>query len=99
MDERLVLLVAYDGAELLDIANRIGATPPYRMVLATPRRRAVRCDSGLQLQANDALDRRATVAVPPYPNHRRIPARFATHPDVIVRSTCPGDHEARRINA
>src|SRR5215470_12978818 len=66
MGERLVLLVAYDGAELLDIAcvtscldiaNRIGATPPYRMVLATPGRRAVRCDSGLQLQADDALER------------------------------------------
>lgn len=66
MDERLVLLVAYDGAELLDIAcvtscldiaNRIGATPPYRMVLATPGRRPVRCDSGLQLQADDALER------------------------------------------
>ncbi|MFI6828828.1 MULTISPECIES: GlxA family transcriptional regulator [unclassified Kribbella] len=66
MDERLVLLVAYDGAELLDIAcvtscldiaNRIGASPPYRMVLATPGKRAVRCDSGLQLQADVALER------------------------------------------
>ncbi|TCC53812.1 helix-turn-helix domain-containing protein [Kribbella capetownensis] len=66
MDERLVLLVAYDGAELLDIAcvtscldiaNRIGASPPYRMVLATPGKRTVRCDSGLQLQADVALER------------------------------------------
>lgn len=65
MDERLVLLVGYDGAELLDIAcvtscldiaNRIGATPPYRVVLATPGRRTVRCDSGLRVEADEVLE-------------------------------------------
>jgi hypothetical protein len=45
MQEKVILVVGYDGAELLDIAcvtssldiaNRIGANPPYRTVLATP---------------------------------------------------------------
>ncbi len=66
MDERLILLVAYDGAELLDIAcvtssldiaNRIGAGPPYRTVLATPGKRDVSCDSGLRLSADESLER------------------------------------------
>jgi transcriptional regulator GlxA family with amidase domain len=66
MDERLILVVGYDGAELLDIAcvtssldiaNRIGATPPYRAVLATPGKRGIRCDSGLCLQAQAGLER------------------------------------------
>jgi transcriptional regulator GlxA family with amidase domain len=66
MRERVVLVVAYDGAELLDIAcitssldiaNRIGASPPYRTVLATPGERDVTCDSGLRLHAQAALER------------------------------------------
>jgi transcriptional regulator GlxA family with amidase domain len=64
--ERTVLVVGYDGAELLDIAcvtssldiaNRIGADPPYRTVVATPGRRDVICDSGLRLAAGEALER------------------------------------------
>jgi transcriptional regulator GlxA family with amidase domain len=66
MDERLFLVVGYDGAELLDIAcvtssldiaNRIGADPPYRVVLAAPGGGGIRCDSGLRLQAEVALER------------------------------------------
>ncbi|GAA2709758.1 GlxA family transcriptional regulator [Actinoplanes palleronii] len=66
MPERVFLVVAYDGAELLDIAcvtsaldiaNRIGADPPYRTVLATLGRRTVACDSGLRLESGAALER------------------------------------------
>jgi transcriptional regulator GlxA family with amidase domain len=58
--------VAYDGAELLDIAcvtssldiaNRIGADPPYQVILASPGRRSIACDSGLRLAAETALER------------------------------------------
>jgi transcriptional regulator GlxA family with amidase domain len=66
MDERLVAVVAYDGVELLDIAcvtscldiaNRIGASPPYRAMLLTLGRCSITCDSGIQLQADEALER------------------------------------------
>ncbi|MBM0278989.1 GlxA family transcriptional regulator [Micromonospora tarensis] len=66
MRERVFLVVGYDGAELLDIAcvtssldiaNRIGATPPYHVVLATPGQREISCDSGLRLAAEAALER------------------------------------------
>jgi len=66
MDERVILVVGYDGAELLDIAcvtssldiaNRIGATPPYRSILATPGKRSISCDSGLRLNAQAGLER------------------------------------------
>ncbi|NUR71432.1 MAG: helix-turn-helix domain-containing protein [Hamadaea sp.] len=65
MPERVILVVGYDGAELLDIAcvtssldiaNRIGASPPYRTVLATPGGRPITCDSGLQLAGQTALE-------------------------------------------
>lgn len=66
MPERLFVVVAYDGAELLDIAcvtsaldiaNRIGADPPYRTVLATLGRHPIACDSGLRLDAGAELER------------------------------------------
>jgi transcriptional regulator GlxA family with amidase domain len=66
MQERVVLIVGYDGAELidiacvsssLDIANRIGANPPYRAVLATPGGHSITCDSGLRLEAQEGLER------------------------------------------
>jgi transcriptional regulator GlxA family with amidase domain len=66
MPEKVVLVVGYDGAELLDIAcvtssldiaNRIGARPPYRTVLATPGGQSIVCDSGLRLHAQAALER------------------------------------------
>lgn len=66
MAERMVLIVGYDGAELIDIAcvsssltiaNRIGARPPYRIVLATPGGAGITCDSGLRLAAQESLER------------------------------------------
>jgi len=66
MSERVFLVVGYDGAELLDIAcvtsaldlaNRIGADPPYRPVLAAPGRRDSICDSGLRLSVGAAVER------------------------------------------
>lgn len=66
MPERVVLIVGYDGAELIDIAcvsssfdiaNRIGANPPYRTVLATPGGHGITCDSGLRLEAQEGLER------------------------------------------
>lgn len=61
-----MLVVGYHGAELLDIAcvtssldiaNRIGANPPYRTVLATPGEQSITCDSGLRLHAQASLER------------------------------------------
>jgi transcriptional regulator GlxA family with amidase domain len=66
MAERLFLVIGYDGAELLDIAcvtssldiaNRAGAAPAYRTVLATPGQHAITCDSGLRLDAGASLER------------------------------------------
>lgn len=66
MKERTVVVVGYDGAELLDIAcvtgalaraNRLGATPAYRIELATPRGRAIGCDGGMSLAVGHALER------------------------------------------
>ncbi|MEV0328350.1 DJ-1/PfpI family protein [Micromonospora echinospora] len=66
MRERVVLVVGYDGAELIDIAcvsssldfaNRIGAKPPYRSVLATPGGHSITCDSGLRLHGQESLER------------------------------------------
>ena len=66
VNERVFLVVGYDRAELLDIAcvtsalevaNRIGADPRYRIVLATPGGRDIACDSGLRLGAEVSLER------------------------------------------
>jgi transcriptional regulator GlxA family with amidase domain len=62
---RRVVVVAYDGAELVDIscvttgldaANRAGASPPYRMRLVSLGGLSVRCDSGLELRAQGRLE-------------------------------------------
>jgi transcriptional regulator GlxA family with amidase domain len=62
---RRVVVVAYDGVELVDIssvttaldaANRVGAHPPYRVRLASLGGRSVRCDSGLELRAQARLE-------------------------------------------
>ncbi|ADD44454.1 GlxA family transcriptional regulator [Stackebrandtia nassauensis] len=66
MNERLVAVVGYDDAMLLDIAcvtstlaaaNRAGADPPYRTVLAAPGGNPVRCDSGQTLHAQASLEK------------------------------------------
>jgi len=62
---RTVLVVSYDGAELvdvasvtsgLDIANRLGAKPLYRIRLVTVGGRSIRCDSGLELRAQGCIE-------------------------------------------
>ncbi|MFD0746007.1 GlxA family transcriptional regulator [Phytohabitans flavus] len=61
---RRVVVVGYDGLELLDVAsvtssldlaNRLGATPTYDIQFATLSGQGVRCDSGLDLHAQVAL--------------------------------------------
>lgn len=65
MVEPLVVVVGFDGIELVDVAcvttgfdyaNRMGASPAYRVVFATPMGRPVRCDSGLELCGQRRLD-------------------------------------------
>ncbi len=65
MDEPAVVVVGYDRAELLDIAsvtstldvaNLLGAVPPYRVRLVAPGGRPVTCQSGLVLQVEGALE-------------------------------------------
>ncbi|MGZ0147427.1 GlxA family transcriptional regulator [Kribbella sp. WER1] len=60
-----VVVVGYDDAELVDIAcvttalglaNRLGADPAYQVVLATVGGGAVRCETGLTLQAQARLE-------------------------------------------
>jgi transcriptional regulator GlxA family with amidase domain len=63
-EQRRVVVVGYDGAELLDIAcvtstldmaGRIARQPLYQVDLVTPGGRPIRCDSGLSLNAAGAL--------------------------------------------
>jgi transcriptional regulator GlxA family with amidase domain len=65
VDDRLIVVIGYDGIELVDVAcvttafdyaNRQGADPRYRAVLATAVGRPVRCDSGLELRGQGRLD-------------------------------------------
>ena len=68
-------MVAYDGSELvdiasvtsaLDLANRLGADPAYRVVLASVAGGDVTCDSGLRVRAQarlSAVSRADTVIV------------------------------------
>ncbi|MCX5384852.1 GlxA family transcriptional regulator [Streptomyces sp. NBC_00083] len=66
MEQRRVVVVGYDQAELLDIAcvttslitaNRLGASPAYAVDVATPGGRAVTCEAGLTLQGQRFLER------------------------------------------
>lgn len=66
MDERPVVIVGYENAELLEIAcvsssldaaNRVGATPPYAVRVATPGGHPITCHSGLTLQSHISLER------------------------------------------
>jgi transcriptional regulator GlxA family with amidase domain len=64
--ERSVVVVGYEGAELLDIAcltttltmaNVVGRpADPYRLIVAAPGGRPIRCATGLMLQAGAALE-------------------------------------------
>ncbi|WP_030569551.1 GlxA family transcriptional regulator [Streptomyces aureocirculatus] len=62
---RRVLIVAYDNAQILDIAcpsgaldiaNRYGANPPYRIELATVAHRPARTSAGITLAAGHRLE-------------------------------------------
>ena len=62
--EHTVVIVAFDGLQLLDLAGpvevlrtatRLGARPPYRTLLATPDGAPVRSESGVQLGADVSL--------------------------------------------
>ncbi|MGK8506785.1 GlxA family transcriptional regulator [Nocardia asiatica] len=66
MRERVMVVVGYDGAELLDIAcmttalgmaNNMGARHPYRIVVATPGGRPIELHSGLTLTGPSSLER------------------------------------------
>ncbi len=68
MDARAVVVVAYEGAELLDIAcvtstlsaaAALGALPPYAVQVLSPGGHPIRCQSGLCLDADAALERHA----------------------------------------
>jgi transcriptional regulator GlxA family with amidase domain len=65
MDTPLIVVVGYDGIELIDVAcvtsgfeyaNRLGAEPSYQVVFTTPGGRPVRSDSGLELRGQGKLD-------------------------------------------
>lgn len=65
MAGRLVVVIGFDGIELVDVAcvttgfdyaNRQGADPTYQVVFATPMGRPVRCDSGLELPGQGRID-------------------------------------------
>lgn len=64
VEERHVVVVAYDGAELLDIAcvtsaldaaNRLGGRPSYRVDVVSLGGHPIACDSGLSLRATGSL--------------------------------------------
>ncbi|WP_418960974.1 GlxA family transcriptional regulator [Streptomyces tritici] len=65
--ERRIVVVGYDGAELLEIAslntslamaNVTGEVkPPYRVLLATPGGRPITCPTGLVMQGHESLER------------------------------------------
>lgn len=61
---RQVVVIGYDDAELvdiacvttaLDLANRLGADPTYRVVLASVAGADIRCETGLRLRAQSKL--------------------------------------------
>jgi transcriptional regulator GlxA family with amidase domain len=62
--ERLVVVVAFDGFQLLDLsgpvevlrtATLLGADPPYRTLIATPKGRRARSESGVAVNADVSL--------------------------------------------
>ncbi|WP_433415256.1 GlxA family transcriptional regulator [Microtetraspora malaysiensis] len=67
MAERRVVVVGYEGAELLDIAcittslemaNRIGSvSPPYQISVVSPGGQPIACQSGLTLHSQGSLQR------------------------------------------
>ena len=65
MSPRHVVVIGYDGAELVDIAcvttafgiaNRVGATPRYRTTLATRDTADITCETGLTIRSEAAIE-------------------------------------------
>jgi transcriptional regulator GlxA family with amidase domain len=61
---RTVVILAFDGMQLLDLAGpvevfrtatRLGATPPYRTVIATPTGESIRSESGVVIGAEESI--------------------------------------------
>jgi len=80
---RRVVVIGYEGAELVDIAcvttafhlaNRLGAAPPYAVSLATGGGADIRCETGLILRAGtpiEAVRELDTLVVSGGDGHRR----------------------------
>ncbi len=80
---RQVVVIGYEGAELVDIAcvttafslaNRLGASPPYEVSLATVAGTDIRCETGLTLRAGvpvEAVREIDTLVVSGGDGHRR----------------------------
>ncbi|WP_367125796.1 GlxA family transcriptional regulator [Streptomyces phytohabitans] len=105
MSERQVVVVGYEGAEMLDIACvtstldaavKLGATPPYAVALATPGGRDIDTGTGLGLRAGRTLERVRgpldTLLVSGGPGHERAAAdpRVTGHVRRLAR-------ESRRV--
>lgn len=65
VNPREIVVVGYDGAELVDIAcvttalglaTRLGGDPPYRVRLTGPGGGDIRCEHGVQLRAQEQLE-------------------------------------------
>ena len=99
-----VVVIGYEGAELVDIAcvttafglaNRLGADPKYDVTFATVQGADIRCETGLVLRADAAVERiesADTIVVSGGDGHRR-----AAHDPAIVREVRRLASSARRI--
>lgn len=57
VDDELELLDLAGPSDVLDAANRLGASPSYEIVVASPNGRPVRCSSGIRIGVDAAADR------------------------------------------
>jgi transcriptional regulator GlxA family with amidase domain len=99
-----VVVIGYEGAELVDIAcvttafglaNRLGADPKYEVTFATVKGADIRCETGLVLRADaavEAIENADTIVVSGGDGHRR-----AAHDPAIVREVRRLAATARRI--
>jgi len=99
-----VVVLGYEGAELVDIAcvttafglaNRLGADPKYDVMFATVKGTDIRCETGLVLRADaavEAIENADTVVVSGGDGHRR-----AAHDPQIIREVRRLAAPARRI--
>ena len=106
--ERLVVVVAFDHFQLLDLsgpvevlrsATLLGADPPYRTLIATPKGRRARSESGVAVDADVSLAKLAR-------GRRRIDtllvvggvgSRPVTRDEVFLRDLASVARRARRV--